>query len=219
MTSTMQPVRPYTQEMVIVHRVFRREFGLLPRLVAATRPGDVRRARRLVAHLEELLDGLHHHHAGEDELLWPLILRRATLHADLVRRMEHQHERVGGLILEARGLAAHWAVSADAVSAGRLADAVARLAEALAEHLDEEERHVLPLAAEHLTVEEWEALGERGRAGTPKSRRMTLLGALLEEATPAETAVFMRRLPPPARLLWRLVGRRRYARETAEIRG
>ena len=39
--------KPYTHEMVIIHRVFRRESALLPRLVAEARPADVARAGRL----------------------------------------------------------------------------------------------------------------------------------------------------------------------------
>ncbi|MFF3851349.1 hypothetical protein ACFYX4_40200, partial [Streptomyces sp. NPDC002328] len=36
--------RPHTDEMVVVHRVFRRESALLPRLVRAVEDGDTGRA-------------------------------------------------------------------------------------------------------------------------------------------------------------------------------
>jgi hypothetical protein len=41
--------RPYTHEMVLVHRVFRRESSLLPRLVRTVRAGDTARAAGTVA--------------------------------------------------------------------------------------------------------------------------------------------------------------------------
>ena len=65
-----------TSDMVIVHRMFRRECALLPQLVAAVPAGDVARARTVARHAREVLDMLHHHHLGEDELLWPRLSAR-----------------------------------------------------------------------------------------------------------------------------------------------
>jgi hypothetical protein len=48
---------------------------------------------------------------------------------------------------------------------------------------------------------------------------MLFLGALLDEATPAERAHMLGNLPAPARLAWRLIGRRSYARRVRELRG
>ncbi len=98
--------RPETWEMVVVHRVFRREFGALPGLVRAVPAGNVRRAAVVLAHLRELAEVLHHHHTAEDELVWPLLLERVGLDRPLVLRMEEQHERVGALLDRARCQAA-----------------------------------------------------------------------------------------------------------------
>jgi hypothetical protein len=49
-------------------------------------------------------------------------------------------------------------------------------------------------------------------------RRFVVLGHILEEATPPERARFMEKVPPPARLVCRLFGRRQYEREAAGIR-
>src|SRR5262249_27113257 len=48
-----------TSDMVIVHRMFRRECALLPQLVAAVPAGDVARARTVARHAREVLDMLH----------------------------------------------------------------------------------------------------------------------------------------------------------------
>jgi hemerythrin-like domain-containing protein len=205
-----------TSDMIVVHRVFRREFPMAPSLIRAVRPGDVRRARVVANHLRDLHEGLHHHHTGEDELLWPLLLARVDLDADKVLLMEAQHHRVDGLLTRASALLPAW--EATASSGEELASVYEELWPVLLEHLEAEETTVLPLVAEHVTQVEWDRLGERFERETPKSRLLLFLGALLEEATPAEAALMLGRLPLPARVLWRVVGRPRYVRDMRAVR-
>ena len=217
MTTTVE--RPWVQEMVVVHRVFRRESRLLPKLVRGVRPGDVERARFLAEMFREYDKGLHAHHTSEDALLWPKLLARVDLDADLVLRMEQQHEVVAqGLHVVMERLAA-WEADASAAARDALAAAMDRHRQDLLVHLDEEERSVLPLVSEHITVAEWAELGEVARSHTPKEQLLFMLGALLEEATPSETARFLSHLPVPARLLWHTVGRRQYAKQMRKVRG
>ena len=217
MTTTVE--RPWVQEMVVVHRVFRRESRLLPDLVRGVRPGDVERARFLAGMFREYDHGLHSHHTSEDAMLWPKLLARVDLDAELVLRMEQQHEVVArGLRVGAERLAP-WVADASAAARDALAEAMDRHRQDLLVHLDEEERSVLPLVAEHITVAEWNELGEAARSHTPKDKLLFMLGALLEEATPDETARFLSHLPVPARLLWHTVGRRQYAKQMRKVRG
>src|SRR3712207_4581530 len=81
-------------DMDVVRRVFRRELRLLPQLVREVAPGDTARAAVLADHGRLILKGLHLHHTSEDDLLWPKLLERCTPDAELVHRMEEQHERV-----------------------------------------------------------------------------------------------------------------------------
>ena len=53
-TNTIDEPRFDGREMVIVHDVFRREFALLPGLIAAVAPGDHARARNIADHIEAL---------------------------------------------------------------------------------------------------------------------------------------------------------------------
>ncbi|GAA2606663.1 hypothetical protein GCM10010399_41980 [Dactylosporangium fulvum] len=216
MTTTVE--RPWVQEMIVVHRIFRRESRWLPELIRAVRPGDVERARELAGMLREYVGGLHQHHTAEDELLWPKLLARVDLDAELVLRMEQQHETVSaGLDLVERRLAG-WEPTADAGARDALAEALTRHREDLLVHLDEEESKVLPLVTEHITVAEWQALSEHARSKTPKNRQLFVLGALLEDATPDEKARFLSHVPAPARLLWHLVGKRSYAKQMRKLR-
>jgi hypothetical protein len=56
---------------------FRREFGLLPKMVAGVFTDDDRRVRTVHDHVREMVSAPHHHHQGEDELVWPWLRRRA----------------------------------------------------------------------------------------------------------------------------------------------
>jgi hemerythrin-like domain-containing protein len=217
MTTTAE--RPWVQEMIVVHRVFRRESRLMPELVRGVRPGDVARARFLGDMFREYDKGLHSHHTSEDALLWPKLLARVDLDADLVLRMEQQHEVVAAGLHVAMERLAAWEADASAPARDALAAAMDRHRQDLLVHLDEEERSVLPLISEHITVAEWEELGEEARSHTPKDKLLFMLGALLEEATPQESARFLANLPMPARLLWHTIGRRQYAKQMRKVRG
>src|SRR6188474_3927186 len=86
--------RPWVHEMGVIHRVFRREFTLLPRLVREVADGDTDRAAPIAEALRLILDGLHHHHSGEDDILWPALLERAAPSTGLVETMQAQHHAV-----------------------------------------------------------------------------------------------------------------------------
>ncbi|GAA4259140.1 hemerythrin domain-containing protein [Dactylosporangium darangshiense] len=216
MTATVE--RPWVQEMVVVHRVFRRESRNMPELVAACRDGDVARARLLAGMARGYVEGLHGHHTSEDELLWPKLLARVDLDAELVLRMEQQHHVVAEGLEDVEARLGAWERAAGAAERDALVVALRRHREDLLVHLDEEERQVLPLIAEHITVEEWAALGEHARAKTPKDKLLFMLGALLEDATPQETARYLALLPLPARLLWHTIGKRSYANQMRKVR-
>jgi hemerythrin-like domain-containing protein len=204
---------------VLVHRVFRREFRILPALIRAVPPGDTARAETIGSHLANVAGALHHHHEAEDELLWPVMLDRVGLRADLVHRMEAQHERLAGLLTRIDDLTARWRAHAAADVRDELADVLAQASGALDEHLGDEERELLPLVSEHVTPAEWNALNERGREAIPKNKlALVFVGAILEEASPRERKMFLAQLPGPARLLWRLFGPRIYAKSRDSIR-
>ncbi|MFJ3171952.1 hemerythrin domain-containing protein [Streptomyces roseus] len=212
-------VHPYTREMAMIHQVFRRESRLLAELVEEVRPGDTGRARVLSEHWRLYSIGLHAHHTGEDEMLWPVLLPHLDLDAEQVLAMEAQHRALDDGIREVRRLMDRWQARALAEDRDELTDALRRHHRQLCAHLDEEEREVMPLVALHVNEKQWHAVGERGLAETPRNRLMIALGAILEDSSPEERQEFMARLPVPARVLWRLLGQRQYRRETDRIRG
>jgi hemerythrin-like domain-containing protein len=189
--------RPQIQQMVVIHRVFRREFGLLPGLIRRVTPGDVTRASVVADHAATLLEFVHVHHSGEDELLWPVLLERVEIEADLIHRMEEQHEYVARLVDRAHSLLPAWASDPTLDRGADLAATFDDMAGALGEHLGDEEVEILPLAETHLSVAEWNRLGEHARASLSPPALMSSLAAILEEADDDERAMFTRELPPP----------------------
>jgi len=211
--------RPDTYEMVFVHNCFRRQFHALPGLVRGVPNGDTSRARTVVGFVDELTAMLHHHHSGEDDLMWPLLLERAPMDSALILRMEEQHERIAEVYQQAGALGRDFAASADPSCRQEFAQALTDLAAGLDEHLADEENFVLPLVEDVMTVPEWEALNERGRAGMPPNRRLVYLGFLLQANTPERGREFLANMPLPVRMLWTIVGRGAFAREHRRIYG
>ena len=160
-TTTTTTQRPDTHEMIVIHRVFRRESDMLPRLIRAVPDGDTARAQVVARHFGDYQLGLHFHHSGEDELVWPLLLARVDLEAEMVLRMEAQHEIVARTLKEAAQRMPGWQSTPFPATAAPLIAALAAHRTALLEHLQDEEDHILPLIAEHLTPAEWARLGER----------------------------------------------------------
>jgi hypothetical protein len=212
-----QSDRPDTRDMVIVHGMFRRAFGDLPWLIGDVGAGDVARAAVLADFYAEARTGLEHHHETEDELLWPLLLARAAADRAMVLRAEEQHERIHEILERADLQIATFRVCADGLARDALVTTLEDLFAALTEHLEEEEQHILPLAEQHLSASEWAQLGARARARIPRDRLLIQLGWLLEGTSQTERREFLATLPRPARIAWRVAGRRRFARERARI--
>jgi hemerythrin-like domain-containing protein len=207
-----------THEMVLIHRVIRREFGRLPQLLRSA-AGDRARSKVIGAHAREMLDFLHTHHTGEDELLFPLLRERAVLDPALMDRMDAQHARVDAAVAALGAELPAWTGSADAAAGERMADLIDATMPTLIEHLAEEEQQLLPIVSVTLTQSEWDALGKHGMSAIPLARRLVILGHITEETDEAERQRFLRVVPAPARLAYKLIGHRQFTRETAAIRG
>ena len=206
-----------THEMVLMHRVLRREFGQLPRLFRAA-ANNRARSKVIGAHAREMLDFLHTHHAGEDELLFPLLRERATLDPELMDRMDAQHAEVDHAVAALGKDLPAWTATADAATGERMAALIDATMPTLIDHLAEEEEKLLPIVSATLTQKEWDALGKHGMSAIPLTRRLVILGHITEEADDAERQRFLQVMPAPARLAYKLIGHRQFTRETAAIR-
>jgi len=205
-------------DMVLVHKVFRRELRMLPALVAAVEPARAERAALLGKHYRELATALRHHHQAERDLLWRRLTERTQLDPALEERMRQGHRRHDELLGELDGMLDLWITSADADVRDLLVDILTELAAHVADHLDMIETQVLPEVDRHFTQREWLTLGLRAASWIPLNRMAWMLGAMLEDATDAERRNLMGKVPAPARLLYKMVGQEQYVREMRELR-
>ncbi|GAA2704714.1 hemerythrin domain-containing protein [Actinoplanes palleronii] len=212
--------KPETEQMKVIHRAMSREFALFPALVAAVPAGDVGRARVVGGHVTLVLGMLHEHHEAEDELLWPLLRERVPLEKDLIDTMAVQHHAIADAVGAVGAVLPRWTATAGEAERDRLAAGLRQLEEALTEHLGLEESAVLPLIHDHLTVPEWLAPQKHAMAHGPSGLvdKLLLAGVVLEDAGPRERAWFLAGMPPPARVLWRWFGVRRYAARVRAVR-
>ena len=207
------------REMPIIHRIFRRQFAEVRTLVPAVPAADETRVGAVADHLGFLLDGLHMHHTTEDDLIWPKLLDRAGLDAPLVMRMEEQHQQIDASVAEVRGATSAWRSDPTPATSSALADRIGAFLVVLEGHLDEEEQVVVPLIDRHLTLAEWQDVGERGFEKFTPAQRWIATGQMVEVATPEEVAMMFGQLPPPVKVLWHLIGKRKYRRYITPVRG
>lgn len=209
-----------TSVMPTIHSFLRRETRLAGGVVRRVAPHDVRRAAVVDEHLDFLMMSLHHHHTIEDTHMWPLLLERVPEElAPIVHLMESQHAGVDAAIsgiAEARGVFRAAALPADR---DRLADLLDELHAALAEHLDAEESRLLPIAARTMTQAEWDAMGEAGKAGTPRRLAPLVFGMFGYEGDPAVVAGMLADAPAPVRALVPRLGRRAFRKHALRIHG
>jgi hemerythrin-like domain-containing protein len=178
--------------MLAMHGAFRRD---LNRLVA-----------RADTPTQHTIDGFHllarqleHHHDAEDEDLWPLL--RTHVDSPAITAMEHEHAEVPPMC----------AAVEDAIARGEPFGAEARaLRQLVLDHLDHEERDVLPLVEQHLDDAEWHGWLMTERAKRPPPERVEFLTWVLDDAEPPNADAVLRELPPLGRVVYRRVLEPRY---------
>ena len=100
-------------EMALIHRVFRRELAHAPDLIRSVVAGDTKRSKVVSAHLCNVFSVLHHHHAAEDDLLWPMLRARLPLRVQDVARMQEEHTAIAESIEKVAAITTRWAATAD----------------------------------------------------------------------------------------------------------
>ncbi|HEY6574853.1 MAG TPA: hemerythrin domain-containing protein [Mycobacterium sp.] len=153
-------------EMAMVHRVFRDELHDAPGLVRGVGVGDTGRSTVVGAHLDFIVAGLHHHHAAEDELLWPKLRARVPAESAAVARMESAHHSIADATTRVQAMLPSWVRAPEASATERLAVEVEELSLRTGEHLTDEESAVVPLIDAHVTEQEWREV----TAVSPRSR-------------------------------------------------
>lgn len=205
--------------MVVIHNFFRKALIEAPQLVRSVTPGDREHASAVAGHVGDLSLGLHNHHHGEDTLLWDTLSQRAPACAVHVAHMREQHAEVDALLRVADALLDEWKTSPGQAAGERLAVALENVRDRMLAHIGEEETEILPIASGAISQQEWDKLGEHGRASIPRDRQFVQLGAIMNSMEePARSAWTKSHLPLPVRVLYKLVGERQYDAEQRRLR-
>jgi len=195
--------------MYLSHHAFRRDLAAFAAAVPVT-PVEDRGAWRALADRWRLFSHvLHHHHAGEDEWVWPFLLERVGPEdREVLEAMEAEHAEIDPT-LEACAAGMAWlAEHADADARAALAVRVVAARESLGRHLAHEETEAIALMQRVMTGEEWEQLDEHFKeALTLRDLPRLVPWALLEVPPSVREQVFARPGGFLHRVVWVLTRR------------
>lgn len=167
-----------------------------------------------------LTDLLHHHHQGEDVLLWPKLRARTSAQsATVIDEVEDQHADLDAELSTVKRLLTVWAQAPGPAARDDLVGHLGLLHTMLRDHLELEERALLPLAAAVLTKAEWDEIGESGVAAMPKSTLPLAFGIFSYEGDPAVLAAMLHAAPRVARIVLPVLARHAYARRARRVYG
>jgi hemerythrin-like domain-containing protein len=188
--------------MRALHAALRRDLSRL-QAVASQLDRSTPTPATVLAGWDAFRSQLDNHHGAEDDDLWPVLRRKLSDPTELraVDAMVEEHEQIPAALAE---------VDAALRAGGERTIPVERLSTVVRDHLEHEEREVLPLLERHLTRAEWRAflLTERGRR-SPRERP-AFLTWVLDDAGDQDAAAVFAELPPPARFAYRRILRPRY---------
>src|SRR3984957_5305352 len=104
------------RDMRIIHETFRRAYDEAAALIRVNPTPSPSRVTFLADHVDFGLSMLHHHHEGEDEILYPLLVERAPDHAQRTEQIDHEHQEVKTAIDAAASACATWRAAPTAES-------------------------------------------------------------------------------------------------------
>ena len=190
-----------TADMIAVHRALTDSLDAAPSLIGGAGDNPARVAV-IGSFYENVLEFLHVHHAGEDELIYPVLEERCVDSKSLLERVDAQH----GLLNEPMKIAvqaiATWTGS-PSVETGRAAvNAIAVVDETLRPHLAEEEDMVLPIASSWMSPEEWAELPGHALRSFRGDKPWLALGLVRQELEQEHRDAMLARMPAEMQTLW-----------------
>lgn len=196
---TMDEPRADARDMFVVHKMFRREFRLMPDLVRAVAPGDAARAAVVADHVALINEGLAAHHQGEDDHIWPHLRERCPGECgSLVDIMADQHRVIHEHYRPVQTRAETWRHTASADARDALAEAIERLLAVTEEHMAVEEERLVPLIEKYLTETEYAPAAQAAAASLPPGKLLIGFGMTIYGADPEAVAMIVSHVPPEA---------------------
>lgn len=209
---------PDTTDMKSVHAVFRTSLGSASDLLDSAGDGDSARVELIANYYDNVLRFLEVHHHGEDLLLFPLLVDRAADDRQRIEEIAGQHSDVTESLDASMAAIESFAAAPGDATRRQAAEALSELDRALTSHLDQEEEFIVPLAAQHLSMEEWGALPGHGLANFTGDKVWLILGLIREQMTQDQRDAMLANMPPPAVDMWVNMGNAAFDSMMAEVR-
>ncbi len=188
-------------DMYAVHQGILRALDAANDLVTSA-VGSSARVSAVASFYDNVLEFLHVHHQGEDELIYPLLEQRCVADDDMLERIDAQHKLLYGPMDVAWEKVEGFRNSANADSAAALVAALALVDEVLRPHLGEEESHVLPLATKWISPDEWAELPGHAMMTFRKDKPWLALGLVREGLTAEQRDAMLAGMPAPVAAMW-----------------
>ncbi|MBE1488451.1 nitroreductase/quinone reductase family protein [Plantactinospora soyae] len=125
----------------LIHDSFRRELALIRKEIAESGPGL---GSQLRINCLTVCQGLHNHHTGEDNGIFPFVADRHPEVAPVMERLRREHQTIGELLHELQRI-----IATEDADPLLVRTEVERLTDELERHLDYEEEHLIPILDAH----------------------------------------------------------------------
>jgi hemerythrin-like domain-containing protein len=193
----------------IVHRAIRGGAAVLADAAPRIERAEPARRKAFARYWKGYAGEVLHHHSVEDEIFFPALQERVPVAAELLSRTDADHQHLDELMLRIDAAVADLAA---ARPSPHLAELTAELDRHMTDHLDFEDRDVLPLLERHFDKDEYDVLDAEAVKSAGLGPQMAFsLPMIVGAMTPAELSLILPEAPVALRVMYRLT-RGRHAR-------
>lgn len=206
-----------TSDYAVIHRSIRGAGHALARAAETLDPDDHDRMDAFVHYWQGHAGEILSHHGVEDDIFFPALRARAPEISGLLAELDAEHHELDRLMEECRERIEGVVTGDDPAAAARR---LHRLADVMDDHLDVEDREVVPLFARHFSAAEYDELTKAAikQVGLGKQAAFTVpyVGFW---ATEEERVALLAAAPLPFRILHRLTHKRHGRLAEQALRG
>ena len=210
---------PDTSTYYLLHGAMRTSSDRLAGALAGMMEPDRVRAKAVARWVAGFCAELEEHHTVEDTVFFPALAARVPTYADHAATLDEDHEHLHDVLAALRLHTGRMADGMDWAKAQQAAAALAaQLRDLLDEHLDLEDRDVVPLFERHFSAEEYGALDARAREHLSLRQAGFVVPWLLSSVSGDDRRRLLDTAPLPLKAVW-VLNRRPYARLAATALG
>jgi hemerythrin-like domain-containing protein len=188
-------------DMYAIHKALMGALDSAPAYVAKA-DLDPDRVEAIGSFYENVIEFLHVHHTGEDELVYPVLEERCAESRSELERIDNQHKLLHAPMEAGRSAIAAWRAAPSTDNAQAVVHAIGAIVEPLRPHLAEEESVLLPIAAKWMSPEEWGRLPGHGMMIYRADKPWLALGLIREQLNQEQRDSMLAGMPPEMRTMW-----------------